>query len=64
MYSHMDMFIEAKSKEEININDYSSKTCKNYLLLCNLLVPLTIKQKREAVLKNKQSISNDNEDFQ
>ena len=60
----MDMFIEAKSKEEINVNDYSSKMSKNYLLLCNLLVPSTINQKREAVLKHKQSISNDNENFQ
>ena len=46
MYRHMDMFIEAKSKEEINVNNYSSKMYKNYLLLYNLLVPSTIKQKK------------------
>ena len=56
---NVDRYIAEKNQDDINIKDYNSKRCKNYLLLRNLKVPNTIKEKREAVLKHMKSMKNE-----
>jgi len=41
--------IGEKLKSNINVKYYNANQCKNYLLLCNLPVPDTLKERREEV---------------
>ena len=59
---YLDIYIFKKNHTNVNIKDFNSKMCKNYLLLRNLEVPNKIADKREAVFKHKQSMKNDSID--
>ena len=56
---NVDRYIAEKNQDDINIKDYNLKRYKNYLLLRNLKVLNTIKEKREAVLKHMKSMKNE-----
>ena len=46
IFKNMDRHIAEKDNNSINIRTHTSKMHKTYLLLCNLDVPNTIKDKR------------------
>ena len=58
IFRNIDKYIVEKNYNDINIKDYNSKRCENYLLLRNLKVLDKIKEKRDAVLKHMQSKKN------
>ena len=63
IFRNMDRHISEKNHNNVNIKNYNSKMCRNYLLLRNLDVPNTIKEKREAVLKHMQLMKNEMNEF-
>ena len=62
IFRYADRFFERKNHDNVNINNYNAKRCKNYLLMRNLKVPSTIKDKREAVVNHMQSIKDEIKD--
>jgi len=59
----LDILIAKKNNNRTNVKNYTPTMCKNYLLLRNIDVPKTIKEKREAVMKHMQSMKNEFNDF-
>ena len=55
----MNQCVTGKNHNDVSIKDYTSKTRMNYLLLRNLDIPSTIKEKKEAVLKHRQLMKNE-----
>ena len=59
----IDRLLQTKPTDEVNVKYFKSKICQNYLILRNIPEPMSMKDKREAVLKQIQTMTNDrNED--
>ena len=52
----MDILLKNKFNRYINIKNYNTKICRNYLSLCNLKIPNKLKDKQDAIIKYQDSI--------